>query len=231
MIKNKHYTEFYSDAKEKLDQWVTRLKKNCVLNNFFNDYNAVAILGKGNFAKVYKVKCKTTGKFFAAKICEKHEVIKSEKHKNAMLSELKILRMVDHPYALKMYYVYEGDQHIYMVMDIMYGRELFDRVLAQKYYSEENSAKILKKLLEMLKYLEKKEVVHRDIKLENILLEFEDDDCNIKLADFGLASLMKDLDPSIRCGTPGYVAPEVLCDKEYDYKADIFSTGVALFIL
>lgn len=231
LLKNKHYTEFYSDTKEKLDQWVSRLKKHCILNNFFNDYTAIGVLGKGNFAKVYKVKSKETGKFFAAKIFEKSEVKKSDKLRNALLSELKIMRMIDHPYCLKMHHVYEGDQHIYMVFDIMYGRELFDRVLAQKYYSEENSARVLKKLLEVLKYLEKKEILHRDIKLENILLEYEEDDCSIKLADFGLSVTLKDFDPTIRCGTPGYVAPEILLDKEYDFKADIFSVGVALFIM
>lgn len=231
LIKNKHYTEFYSDSKEKLNIWFNKIKKHCILNNFFNDFTAVGVLGKGNFAKVYKVKSKNTGKFFAAKIFEKTEVSKSDKLRKALLSELKIMRMVDHPYILKMHQVYEGDQHIYIVFDIMYGRELFDRVLSQKYYSEENSAKVLKRLLEILKYLEKKEILHRDIKLENILLEFEDDDVNIKLADFGLSTLVKDLDPTVRCGTPGYVAPEVLCDKAYDFKSDIFSAGVALFIL
>ena len=120
---------------------------------------------------------------------------------------------------------------MYLVFDIMYGRELFDRVVSQRYTSEETAAKILKRLLEVLKYLEKKEILHRDIKLENILLEFEDDEYSIKLADFGLAVTLKDFDPSVRCGTPGYVAPELLNGKAYDYKADIFSVGVVLFIL
>ena len=231
LVKNRHYTEFYTESQEKLTEWLERLKKYCIMNNFFSDFSAVCVLGKGNFAKVYKVKSKMSGKLFAAKIFEKTELNKSTKLKKAIVSELKILRMIDHPYILKMHQVYEGEEHIYLLFEIMYGKELFDRVLRHKHYSEEKVAKVLKRLVEVLRYIEKKEILHRDLKLENILLEYEDDDCNVKVADFGLSVLMKEFDPTVRCGTPGYVAPEVLESKSYDYKADMFSIGVVLYIL
>ena len=231
LVKNRRYTEFYSDSKERRNQWIQRLQKFCVLNNFFNDFNAVCVLGKGNFAKVYKVIDKATDKEYAAKIFEKQEVQKAAKFKKTIISEIRIMRMLDHPYVMNIHKVYEGEQHIYLLFDIMKGGEMFGRVIQRKCYTERNSAIVIKRLMETMKYLQKKGILHRDIKLENILLESENDDCGARLADFGLSMLMSEYDPKVRCGTPGYVAPEILKNHHYEYKSDIFSLGVVLFIL
>ena len=202
-----------------------------MLNNFFNDFNAISVLGKGNFAKVYKVVSRANEKEYAAKIFEKQEVQKAAKFRKTILSEIKIMRMLDHPYLMRMYRVYEGEQHIYLVFDVMRGKEMFSRVIQRKCYDEKNAAIVIKKLMETMRYLEKKGILHRDIKLENILLDSEEDDCSIHLADFGLSTLMSEYDPKVRCGTPGYVAPEILKNHNYGYKSDIFSIGAVLFIL
>jgi len=118
-----------------------------------------------------------------------------------------------------------------MIFQLLEGGELFDRVLKKKKYDERESAIVMKQLLEALIYLENKGIIHRDLKLENILLVNKEDDCLIKLADFGLSVTLENLDPKVRCGTPGYVAPEILADEKYDEKVDIFSAGVILYIL
>lgn len=231
LLKNRHYTEFYSETQENRDEWILKLQKHCILNNFFNDFNAISVLGKGNFAKVYKVKSRTTEKEYAAKIFEKKELTKTAKLRKTILSEIRIMRLLDHPYIMKMHQVYEGEQHIYLVFDLLNGKELFERVIARKNYTEKNAANVIKKLMETMRYLQKREILHRDIKLENILLESVEDDCSVRLADFGLSMLMSEYDPNVRCGTPGYVAPEILKSLHYDYKSDIFSLGIVLFIM
>ena len=202
-----------------------------MLNNFFNDYTAISLLGKGNFAKVYHVKNKTSEASFAAKIFEKENVSKTPKSKKALLTEIKVMQQLDHPYIMKLYQIYEGEHHIYLIFNLMPGRDLFERVIARKRYSEKNAAIVLKQLLDAVRHLHKKGIVHRDIKLENILLTSEASDCEVCLADFGLATFMAEYDPNIRCGTPGYVAPEVLKNQSYGYNSDIFSMGVVLFTL
>jgi len=118
-----------------------------------------------------------------------------------------------------------------MVFHLLEGGELFDRVLKRKKYTEREAAIVMRQLLEALVYLESKRIIHRDLKLENILLVNKEDDCLIKLADFGLSVTLENLDPKVRCGTPGYVAPEIITGKAYDCKTDMFSAGAILYVL
>ena len=118
-----------------------------------------------------------------------------------------------------------------MIFQLLEGGELFDRVLKKKKYDERESAIVMKQLLEALIYLENKGIIHRDLKLENILLVNREDNCLIKLADFGLSVNLEHLDPKVRCGTPGYVAPEIITGKTYDCKTDMFSIGAILYVL
>ena len=120
---------------------------------------------------------------------------------------------------------------IYLIFELLEGGELFERVLKKKRYTERESAIVIKQIFESLVYLERKGVVHRDIKLENVLLANREDDCLVKLADFGLSTTVERIDPKMRCGTPGYVAPEIIAGKMYDCKSDIFSTGAILYVL
>lgn len=140
-------------------------------------------------------------------------------------------RNINHPNILQFYEVFEDEQQIYLIFELMEGGELFDRVLKKKRYPEREAAIIMKQLLEALVYLEKKGILHRDIKLENVLLANKEDDCLVKLADFGLGTTIEGIDPKIKCGTPGYVAPEVITGKPYDCTADIFSIGAVLYVL
>ena len=140
-------------------------------------------------------------------------------------------RKTRYPTILKYFEVYEDEQKIYMIFELLEGGELFDRVLKRKRYTEREAAIVMKQLLEALQFLEEKEIVHRDLKLENILLVNEEDDCLIRVADFGLATFLEVLDPKVRCGTPGYVAPEIIAGEMYDCRSDMFSAGAVLYIL
>jgi serine/threonine protein kinase len=145
--------------------------------------------------------------------------------------ELKILREVSHEYIMKLHEVYESETHLILILEYLRGGTLLQRVVKRRRFGEKECAIIIKKLILSLDYLHKKNIVHRDIKLENIFL-IDDNETNIKLGDFDLACHFDKIDYSKQCGTPGYVAPEIFNPKvQYDYKVDIFSAGVVLYIM
>lgn len=141
------------------------------------------------------------------------------------------MKILDHPSIIKLYEVYEGEYHIYLVMELLKGGELFDRIVKKGISKEKDACIIIVRLLSALEYLHDLGIMHRDIKPENLILK-DEHDFEIKLADFGLAEFVSKSDLLFRrCGTPGYVAPEILADKPYDTKVDVFSAGVILYIL
>lgn len=120
----------------------------------------------------------------------------------------------------------------YLVLEHMSGGELFDRIVAKAYYNEKEARDVCKILLEAVAYCHSNNVAHRDLKPENLLLVSQSDDNKVKIADFGFAKrVLKPNSLSTQCGTPGYVAPEILQALPYDTKADMWSVGVILYIL
>merc|ERR1712083_331462 len=118
-------------------------------------------------------------------------------------------------------------------MELVTGGELFDRIVAKGNYTEGDAADLMKTLCDALAYLHEKNIVHRDLKPENLLYSSPADDATIKVADFGLARIVSGKDMmKTACGTPGYVAPEILKNMGYDSGAvDVWSSGVILYIL
>jgi calcium/calmodulin-dependent protein kinase I len=120
----------------------------------------------------------------------------------------------------------------YLVMEQMCGGELFDRIVAKAYYNEKEARDTCKILLEAVGYMHQNHVAHRDLKPENLLLLSKDDDSAVKIADFGFAKkVLEENSLTTQCGTPGYVAPEILEGTPYDQRADMWSVGVILYIL
>ena len=147
------------------------------------------------------------------------------------MNEISILRLIDHPNIVKIYEVYENSDYIDIVMDLLKGEDLLKALMAETFYDEDQIKKIIHQLMEAICYIHKKGIMHRDIKPENIVFKNKGD-IELVLADFGLSEFYKRKDWVFkRCGTPGYVAPEILLDKPYDYKIDIFSAGIILYIL
>lgn len=156
--------------------------------------------------------------------------------------EINILRDVHHKNIVKLSEVYEDDLNVYLVLDYANGGDLYEDLNINNPYNERKASAIAKDVLEGLAYLHSKGIIHRDIKLENLLIVYDIDyhyiyrnhegSSTIKISDFGLAT---QVDPNEletqRCGSPGYAAPELLAGVGYDTKADIFSVGVILYIL
>jgi calcium/calmodulin-dependent protein kinase I len=165
---------------------------------------------------------------YAIKIIDKGKLNKEELA--VIHDEVDIMQKVSHPNCVKMYELYDTKKKLYMVLEILRGGELFDRIVKKRFFSEQQAAQVIQSVVSAIQYLHKIGVVHRDLKPENLLYATKEDDSIIKLTDFGLAKFTQ-VKMATACGTPGYVAPEILSGKPYGPEVDLWSVGVILYIL
>lgn len=194
-------------------------------------YTFAKELGKGAFSVVKLGIHKVTKDQVAIKIIEKKNV---EQDLHRLATEMQVLKSVNHPNIIQLKEIFETDTMLYIVTEVVTGGELFDRIVEKGSYSERDAALLIKKLVLSLEYLHGKNIVHRDLKPENLLLKSPDDDTEIKLADFGLSKVLgTEVMMQTACGTPGYVAPEILqtSDTGYGKEVDMWSVGVIAYIL
>jgi len=186
-------------------------------------------LGQGSFGEVKKVKNKATGEELAVKIINKADM--QQEDLLALQTEVEILSQIDHPNVVKLFEVWEDKLKFYMVMEIMTGGELFDRIVEKDHYSEKEAADTIRPVVDAIRYCHTMGVAHRDLKPENLLYATKDSHSIIKISDFGLAKIYDSSLMMTQCGTPSYVAPEVLEGKGYDEAVDFWSIGIILYIL
>jgi len=143
------------------------------------------------------------------------------------------MQQVAHPNIIKLRQVFENEKkYVYLVMELVTGGELFDRIVDKSQYGEKDAALLTKKMVDALKYLHERKIAHRDLKPENILLANQMSDTDVKLADFGLSRMIDESTMmKTACGTPTYVAPEVLKATGYGPEVDMWSIGVITYIL
>lgn len=153
-----------------------------------------------------------------------------------ILKEAEIMKNLHHKHIVNLEDVFADGSHIYLVMELLSGGDLFDRVVSKTKYSEDDARELMYQLLDAISYLHGKGITHRDLKLENIMLMTKENDVNIKVTDFGLAKSGGKL--KTFCGTPNYYAPEVLerrhtirGEGSYSVAADMWSCGVILYVL
>ena len=142
-----------------------------------------------------------------------------------------MLRSLNHPNVIQLYETYETSKYIHLVLPYMSGGELFDRIKIKGLYSESDARPVMRNFISALEYLHAKNIVHRDLKPENLLLASKQNCTDLMIADFGLATVIDTEKLYLRCGSPGYVAPELLQEKGYDCMADMFSCGVIFYII
>lgn len=189
------------------------------------------LLGQGTFAKVYHARNIRTGQSVAIKVIDKEKVLRVGLM-NQIKREISVMKLVRHPNIVHLYEVMATKTKIYFVMEYCKGGELFNKV-ARGRLKEDVARKYFQQLINAVDFCHSRGVYHRDLKPENLLL---DDDENLKISDFGLSALVesKHQDGLLHttCGTPAYVAPEVINRRGYDgTKADIWSCGVVLYVL
>ncbi|KAI9126104.1 hypothetical protein K1719_003522 [Acacia pycnantha] len=194
-------------------------------------YELGRLLGHGTFAKVYHAKNLQSGKSVALKVVGKEKVIKVGMMEQ-MKREISVMKMVEHPNIVELYEVMASKSKIYIAMELVRGGELFNKI-ARGRLREDVARVYFQQLISAIDFCHSRGVYHRDLKPENLLL---DEDGNLKVTDFGLSTFAEHLRQDgllhTTCGTPAYVAPEVIGRKGYDGdKADIWSCGVILYVL
>lgn len=200
------------------------------IQSFDSIFTRGSKLGEGAFSTVIAATDNASKASYAIKIVTKSKL--SLEDEIALKDEIQVLRELRHEHIIRLYGVFDEEKFIYLVTERMMGGELFDRIVQKAFYNEKEARDVCKILLEALAYCHSKKVAHRDLKPENLLLVSVDDDHELKLADFGFAKKCpKEKCLHTQCGTPGYVAPEILSGVAYDTQADIWSLGVIVYIL
>uniref|UniRef100_A0A5S6QSR7 non-specific serine/threonine protein kinase n=1 Tax=Trichuris muris TaxID=70415 RepID=A0A5S6QSR7_TRIMR len=186
------------------------------------------LLGDGNFAVVHECIHKSTGKTYAVKVIDKRKCRNKE---HIIDNEVRLLSRVRHDYVVQLHdSISLKDLHL-LVLEFVPGGDLFDALVAARRFPEATAAHMMQNLMSALSYLHSMDIVHRDVKPENLLIyETGDGWKYIKLADFGLATELNDPLFDI-CGTPTYVAPEMLAEGGYGLKVDVWAAGVILYIM
>ncbi|KAL2365595.1 hypothetical protein RJZ56_001472 [Blastomyces dermatitidis] len=214
-------------------RFVFRYPKIRDTNKFRQQYRILQQLGKGHFASVYLCVERSTGDKFAVKRFERRPGDSQRADNDGLKQEIAVLMSVNHPNVLCLKDTFDESDGVYLVLELAPEGELFNWIVANQKLTESEARHVFTQLFKGLKYLHERNIVHRDIKPENILLV--DDRLTVKLADFGLAKIIgEDSFTTTLCGTPSYVAPEILEEnprhRKYSRAVDIWSLGVVLYI-
>ncbi|CAL4062293.1 unnamed protein product, partial [Meganyctiphanes norvegica] len=201
----------------------SKKKRKITLDNF----EFLKVLGKGTFGKVILCREKSSNHFYAIKILRKDVIIKRDEVAHT-LTENRVLQRVDHPFLTYLKYSFQTNDRLCFVMEYVNGGELFFHLNAERIFPEERAKFYGAEICCALGYLHERNVIYRDLKLENLLL---DADGHIKIADFGLCKEDISYGSTTRtfCGTPEYLAPEVLEENDYGRGVDWWGYGVCLY--
>ncbi|KAL3924341.1 MAG: hypothetical protein SGILL_001108 [Bacillariaceae sp.] len=199
---------------------------------FDDEYEVTRKIRKGSCATVYECRHKGTQETFAVKIIRRAKLKASEDE--FVLNEVSIMQSLSPygEYVVQLLDFYEEPDYFYLVMDYMGGGDVFDRVLKKSKYTESDARQLTTTLLKATRCMHEAGVAHRDLKPQNLLLTSEDDDARIKVTDFGFARRVHTPQSlTSRCGTPTFVAAEILKNIPHDQSADMWSVGVIVYLL
>ncbi|TRY65051.1 hypothetical protein DNTS_018551 [Danionella cerebrum] len=194
----------------------------------------------GAFSEVFLAEEKKSQRLVAIKCIPKKAL---EGKENSIENEIAVLHRIKHENIVSLEDIFESHSHLYLVMQLVSGGELFDRIVEKGFYTERDASKLIRQILDAVKYLHDMGIVHRDLKPENLLYYSMEEDSNIMISDFGLSKIEDSASVmSTACGTPGYVgssdsfypiqrSPEVLAQKPYSKAVDCWSIGVISYIL
>jgi serum/glucocorticoid-regulated kinase 2 len=192
----------------------------------FSSFDILETLGSGTFGKVFKVRLKTTGEIYAMKIINKKYLIRNQQLRYAV-TECNVLKQAQHPFIITLHYAFQTPDHLYMILDYCPGGDLSFHIVRNLF--EEDEAKFfMAELILAIEHLHNLDIIYRDLKPENILIDSEG---HVRLADFGLAK-EKVADNKIAqsfCGSPAYLAPEMVNRRGVGKSADIYGMGAVLY--
>ncbi|MEN2498152.1 MAG: Serine/threonine-protein kinase plk1, partial [Marteilia pararefringens] len=197
--------------------------------NSNHQYSKESLLGKGGFAVCHSYKNKTDNSVVAIKIISKRMISKPSQREK-IKSEILIHRSLNHPYIVKFYSHFDDSDNIYFILELCSRRSMMELQKRRKFLLEPEVRYFLHQLLEGCHHLHQNNIIHRDLKLGNIFL---DSKLNVKIGDFGLATKVSFTGERKKtlCGTPNYIAPEILSKKGHSFEVDIWSIGCIIYTL
>ncbi|KAK0423603.1 hypothetical protein QR680_008231 [Steinernema hermaphroditum] len=193
-------------------------------------YEVLSVVGKGSFSQVLRVQHRITRQYYAVKLVSIENNLVDA---NSVNNELSILSRVSHPFVIRLEEVFKSSTRLFIVMEMASGGEMYDRVVSKGRYTEAEARQAIRMLLNGLAYLHAIKITHRDLKPENILYSDTRPDARLLITDFGLAHQGTKPNETMTetCGTPEYIAPEVLLRVPYTEKVDMWAVGVIAYIL
>jgi len=189
-----------------------------------NDFQILRTLGTGSFGRVHLTRSIHNGRFYAMKVLKKERVVnmKQVEHTN---DERRMLKLAQHPFIIRMWGTFQDCHNLFMIMDYIEGGELFSLLRKSQRFPTPVAKFYAAETFLAIEYLHNLDIIYRDLKPENILL---DKNGHIKLTDFGFAKEVQDVTYTL-CGTPDYIAPEVVATKPYNKSVDWWSFGILIF--
>ena len=199
-------------------------KKNQIKKVAIEDYTIKQTVGTGSFGRVKLIFHPKENKYYALKILKKIEIIKL-KQVDHILSEITILNLIDHPFLVKMTGICQNERYLYIILEYVQGGELFTYLRTVQSLKNEDAVFFAGQVILMFEYLHSKNVVYRDLKPENLLI---DSTGYLKLTDFGFAKTIEERTYTL-CGTPEYLAPEILLQKGHGKPVDWWCLGILVY--
>ena len=190
-------------------------------------FYTISVVGKGSYAKVILVKKKDTGKYYAMKVLKKQNIEKKRQENHVKTERNILVGIDDNPYIVKLYYTFQTDKKLYFVLEYCPGGELFNLLQKKKRLSEEQTQFYAAQMVLALEHLHKFDIIYRDLKPENVLIT---ETGYIKITDFGLSRMnVKENDAKSICGTPEYLAPEIIMKMGYGKAIDWWTLGSIIY--
>ena len=215
------YNQYDLKNEEIVPKKVTKSKIN------LNDFKKLRLIGIGSYGRVYLTSAKNNSdKLYAVKVLNKKDIEKENLLKNIQ-TEKKIMEQINYPFIMKLDYAFQTQKRLFLFTQFMSGGDISYHIYKENLFSEEKTIFYSSEIILALEHLHLNNYIYRDLKPENVAI---DNDGHIKLIDFGLCKLLNNKNNNFSvCGSPDYVAPEVLFNNKYDNKVDIWSLGVMIY--
>lgn len=187
-----------------------------------SSFDFIGIIGRGGFGKVWKVYSRKYKRQYAMKEMSKAKII-DKKSEKSVKAERDLLAIMNHPFIINMHFSFQDNDNLYITMDLLTGGDLRYHICKYKKFSEEQTKFFIACIVLSLEYIHTNNILHRDVKPENLVL---DDKGYVKLTDFGIAKVYQKENYKETSGTPGYMAPEVMCGQNHTIAVDYFALGI-----